>query len=111
MKGKKKKAYDSLFQEASDNGTYPEDPAAVLETAMKRIRAEFHESKDSRALKALSYYGDVEKGKGSFLDFSVAWTEALAGLKKVGVAKNETELYYEYVKKLGNHLRRRVSPE
>jgi hypothetical protein len=25
---------------------YPADPAAVLETAMKRIKAEFHESKE-----------------------------------------------------------------
>ena len=56
----------------------------------------------------MAAFDNLEKGKDSFLNFSIAWNEVLANLSKVGIVKDSGELYYTYVRKLGTGLQKRI---
>ena len=66
-----------------------------------RLNADFHESDDSRSLKAMAKYDNLERGKDTYQSFSIAWGDALNGLKRAGIIKPEREHFLGYIKKLG----------
>jgi hypothetical protein len=108
LKGHKRRCYDQEYSEANRSGTLRTEPETIFLAIVARLKADFHESDDSRSLKAMAKYDGLERGKDTFQSFSIAWGEALAGLKRAGISKPDRELHLGYIRKLGGELQRHV---
>ena len=53
----------------------------VFERIVAQFYAVFHETDESKAMKAKRQYDALEKGKDSFQTFFISWSESLADLR------------------------------
>ena len=50
----------------------------------------------------------MEKGEESYQTFSIAWSESSTDLKAAGIDKGASDLYLDYLVKVGNGLKKAI---
>jgi hypothetical protein len=108
LEGSRLRCFKAIIKEAKREGRVIADPVAVFKQVTEQFFTDFHESVPAKQLKAIRRYQMLEKGRGSYQTFSVAWSEALAELRTAGIIKNERELFLDYVCKVGQVLKLKI---
>ena len=97
-----------MMKEAKKDGSALREPQKVFERIVTQFYTDFHETDESKAMKAKRQYDALEKGEDSFQTFFISWSEGLADLRSAGVEKGPTDLYLDFLVKVGSGLKMKI---
>jgi hypothetical protein len=108
LKGNKKEVFRTVTREAKVDDEISKNPQLVLDRVITSLKSDFHETVEARNMRAKNTYEALDKGKKTFQEFQLAWKSALADLTEAGIYKGETDLFYDYLKKIGSQLKQLI---
>ena len=92
LEGAKLRTYKAFIKEAKRDGTNLSEPQKVFDRIVAQLYVDFHETQESKAMRAKRQYDSLEKGKESYQTFSIGWSESLTDLRSAGIDKGASDL-------------------